>query len=224
MKRILYFLIICCMATSCGVSKKMTRESQYPKIYDEKPISLLVMPPINNSTFAEAKDLLYNSVTRPLAEAGYYVISPLLAMDVLNAEGVCDSKKFFDAPLADFQNLFGADAVVFSVIDSWEKRDFGIATGIRYVIKSAHTNEVLFDRNCDLYLDLSVYSAIGGTLGSVVNLAATAINSATTEHIVAARQSNYFIFSDIPQGKYGPEYMQDQQKGAQEKDIFEIIK
>ena len=71
---------------------------------------------------------------------------------------------------------------------------------------------------------MSVYSAIGGTLGSVVNLAATAINSATTEHIVAARQSNYFIFSDIPQGKYGPEYMQDQQKGAQEKDIFEIIK
>lgn len=224
MKRILYFLIICCMATSCGVSKKATRASLYPKMYEEKPLTLLVMPPINNSPYPEAKDLLYASITRPLVEAGYYVISPLVAEDVLKAENVYDSEKFFDAPLADFQNLFGADAVVFSVIDSWEKRGFGIATGIRYVIKSAHTNEVLFDRNCDLYLDLSVYSAIGGTLGSVVNLAATAINSATTEHIVAARQSNYFIFSDIPQGKYGPEYMQDQQKGAQEKDIFEIIK
>ena len=193
MKRILYFAILCCIATSCGVSSTVTRESQYAKMYEEKPVTLLVMP-------------------------------PLVAEDVLKAENVYDSEKFFDAPLADFQNLFGADAVVFSVIDSWEKRGFGIATGIRYVIKSAHTNEVLFDRNCDLYLDLSVYSAIGGTLGSIVNLAATAINSATTEHIVAARQSNYFIFSDIPQGKYGPEYMQDQQKGAQEKDIFEIIK
>lgn len=224
MKRILYFLIICCMATSCGVSKKMTRESQYPKIYDEKPISLLVMPPINNSTFAEAKDLLYKSITRPLAEAGYYVISPLLAMDVLNAEGLCDSKKFFDAPLAEFQNLLGADAVVFSVIESWEKRSMGIVTEIRYVVKSAHTDEVLFDRTCELCLDLTVYSGIGGALGSVVNLAASAINSATAEHIEAARKSNYYIFSDLPRGKYNPDYMQDQHKHAEEKDVFEIIK
>ena len=98
MKGILYFMIICCMAASCGVSRKMTRESQYPKVYDEKPITLLVMPPINNTTFAEAKDLLYTSIARPLAEAGYYVISPLLATDVLKAEGVYDSEKLFDAP------------------------------------------------------------------------------------------------------------------------------
>lgn len=224
MKRILYFMIICCMAASCGVSRKKTRESQYPKVYDEKPITLLVMPPINNTTFAEAKDLLYTSIARPLAEAGYYVISPLLATDVLKAEGVYDSEKLFDAPLADLQKLFGADAVVFSVIDSWEKRDRGIATGIRYVIKSAHTDEVLFDRNCDIYLDLSVYSAIGGTLGSIVNLAASAINSATAEHIEAARKSNYYIFSDLPRGEYSPEFLEDQKKAAEEKDVFEIIK
>ena len=223
MKRIVYFLIICCMAVSCGVSKKMTRASQYPKMYDEKPVTLLVMPPINNSAYPEAKDLLYASIARPLAEAGYYVISPLLAMDVLNAEGACDSEKFLDAPLADFQKLFGADAVVFSVIDSWEKRDMGIATGIRYIIKSAHTNEVLFERNCDIYLDLAVYSAIGGALGSIVNLAASAINSATAEHIEAARKSNYYIFSDLPRGEYSPEFMQDQKKAAKEKDVFEIV-
>ena len=40
MKRILYFLIICCMATSCGVSKKATRASLYPKMYEEKPVTM----------------------------------------------------------------------------------------------------------------------------------------------------------------------------------------
>ena len=107
MKRILYCIIICCMATSCGMMNTITRESQYAKMYEEKPITLLIMPPINNSTNVEAKDLLYTSISRPLAEAGYYVISPLLAMDVLKAESAYDSELFFDAPLTAFQNYCG---------------------------------------------------------------------------------------------------------------------
>ena len=115
-------MILGCMATSCGMMSTVTRESQYAKMYEEKPITLLVMPPINNSTNVEAKDLLYTSISRPLAEAGYYVISPLLAMDILKAESAYDSEMFFDAPLTSFQNYFGADAVVFSVIDTWAKK------------------------------------------------------------------------------------------------------
>ena len=180
MKRILYFVVLCCVASSCGMFNSVTRESQYAKMYEEKPITLLVMPPINNSANVEAKDLLYTSISRPLAEAGYYVISPLLAMDVLKAESAYDSEMFFDAPLTAFQNFFGADAVVFSVIDSWTKKGLGIQTKIRYVIKSAYTNEILFDRSCDLYLDLSVNSGTGGALGALIDLAASAINTAAT--------------------------------------------
>ena len=200
MKRILYFAILCCMATSCGMSNTVTRESQYAKMYEEKPITLLVMPPINNSANVEAKDLLYTSISRPLVEAGYYVISPLLAMDVLKAESAYDAEMFFDAPLTAFQNYFGADAVVFSVIDSWTKNGLGIQTKIRYLIKSAYTNEILFDRSCDLYLDLSVNSGSGGALGALIDLAASAINTAATDHIIAARKANYFILRDIPRG------------------------
>ena len=168
-------MILSCMATSCGMMSTVTRESQYAKMYEEKPITLLVMPPINNSTNVEAKDLLYTSISRPLAEAGYYVISPLLAMDILKAESAYDSEMFFDAPLTSFQKYFGADAVVFSVIDTWAKKGMGIETKIRYVIKSAYTNEILFDRSCDLFLDLSIDSGASGLLGALVDLAASAI-------------------------------------------------
>ncbi len=193
-------------------------------MYEEKPVTLLVMPPINNSANVEAKDLLYTSISRPLVEAGYYVISPLLAMDVLKAESAYDAERFFDASLSTFQNYFGADAVVFSVIDSWTKRGLGIDTKIRYVIKSAYTNEILFDRSCDLYLDLAVRSGTGGILGALVDLAASAINTAVTDHIMAARKANYYILRDIPRGKYSPEYMQDKQVIAEEKDVFAIVK
>ena len=212
------------MATSCGMMNTITRESQYAKMYEEKPITLLIMPPINNSTNVEAKDLLYTSISRPLVEAGYYVISPLLAMDVLKAESAYDSELFFDAPLTAFQNYFGADAVVFSVIDTWAKKGMGIETEIRYVIKSAYTNEILFDRNCDLYLDLSVDSGNNGLLGALVDLAASAINTATTDHIKAARMTNYYILSDIPRGKYSPDYMLDKEIIAESKDVVTRVK
>ena len=224
MKRILYLMILSCMVTSCGMMSTVTRESQYAKMYEEKPITLLVMPPINNSTNVEAKDLLYTSISRPLVEAGYYVISPLLAMDVLKAESAYDSEMFFDAPLTAFQNYFGADAVVFSVIDTWAKKGLGIETKIRYVIKSAYTNEILFDRSCDLYLDLSIDSGANGLLGALVDLAASAINTAATDHIMAARKANYYIIRDIPRGKYSPEYMMDQETIAEPKDVVTIVK
>ena len=207
MKKILYLVILCCMATSCGMLNSVTRESQYAKMYEEKPVTLLVMPPINNSANVEAKELLYTSISRPLVEAGYYVISPLLAMDVLKAESAYDAEMFFDAPLTPFRNYFGADAVVFSVIDTWTKKGMGIETKIRYVIKSTHTHEILFDRSCDLYLDLSVNSESKSGLGALINLAASVINTAVTDHIIAARKANYFILRDIPRGKYSPEHM-----------------
>lgn len=217
-------MILGCMATSCGMMSTVTRESQYAKMYEEKPITLLVMPPINNSTNVEAKDLLYTSISRPLAEAGYYVISPLLAMDILKAESAYDSEMFFDAPLTSFQNYFGADAVVFSVIDTWAKKGMGIETKIRYVIKSAYTNEILFDRSCDLFLDLSIDSGASGLLGALVDLAASAINTAATDHIMAARKANYYILRDIPRGKYSPEYMLDKETIAEPKDVVTIVK
>ena len=224
MKKNLYLVILCFMATSCGMSNSVTRESQYAKMYEEKPVTLLVMPPINNSANVEAKELLYTSISRPLVEAGYLVISPLLAMDVLKAESAYDAEMFFDAPLTPFRNYFGADAVVFSVIDTWTKKGMGIETKIRYVIKSAHTHEILFDRSCDLYLDLSVNSESKSELDALINLAASVINTAVTDHIIAARKANYFILRDIPRGKYSPEHMLDKDVIAEDKDVVARVK
>lgn len=122
MKKLLIFSILIVCISACGPTSTITRGEQYNKMYGEKPVTLLIMPPINNSTNVEAKDLLYTSISRPLAEAGYYVISPLLAMDILKAESAYDSELFVNASLDIFLKYFGADAVVFSEINSWEKK------------------------------------------------------------------------------------------------------
>lgn len=204
------------MLTSCSTT---TRMSQYEGMYTEHPVTLLVMPPINNTTNVEAKELLYTSINKPLVESGYYVISPHLAMEVLKQESAYDAEMFLDRDAAIFARVFGADAVIFSVIDVWKKRGFGIETQIRYFIKSTATNEILFDRTCDLYLDLSSSSGSNSALGSLMDLATSAINTAMTDHIVAARKCNAYIFQDIPRGKYSPEHMQDQNTPAKPRNI-----
>ncbi len=225
MKKILFPLILlCAVVSSCGVNNMLPRESQYAQMYENMPVTLLVMPPINNTSNVEAKDLLYTSISRPLVEAGYYVISPLLAMDVLRQESAYDAELFVDRPLTVFRDYFGADAVVFSQIDDWTKRGFGIDTKIRYFIRSTVTGEIIFDRSCDLYLDLRVDSGGSGALGALIDLAASAISTAVTDHIVAARKANYYVFRDIPRGKYNPQYLQDKQVPAEPKDVRARVK
>ncbi|GAD07790.1 Putative lipoprotein NMB1124/NMB1162 precursor [Porphyromonas crevioricanis] len=224
MKRLISIIILAVFVSSCGLGKQMTRESQYASLYENMPATILVMPPINNSSNVEAKDLLYTSISRPLVEAGYYVISPLLAMDVLKSESAYDAELFIDKPLTMFRDYFGADAVVFSQIDDWTKRGLGIETKIRYIIKSTITNEILFDRSCDLYLDLQQNSGTGSTFSAFVDLVASVIVTATTDHIVAARKANYYIFKDMPHGKYSPLYLKDKDVVVEDKDVKKRVK
>lgn len=223
MKRLISFTFICCLLSSCSTLSTVTRESQYSKMYEDMPLTLLVMPPINNSNDPEAKEFLYTSISRPLAEAGYYVIPPLLTADILKSENAYDSERFFDAPLTELNNLFGADAVVFSIIESWEKIGLGIQTKLRYVIKSAQSNEILFDRSCELYLDLAEFSRSNDLFGVLFDLATSAISTATTDNIIAAREANYYILRDIPRGKYNPDHMVDMEETAEKKDVFILI-
>ena len=61
MKKSLIFVLCAVLAglllASCGT----TKSAAFPKMYDEKPCVMLVMPPINNSSAADAKDYFYIS-------------------------------------------------------------------------------------------------------------------------------------------------------------------
>lgn len=227
MKRTTYFLLLVAIVFSmgsCSTSNIVTRGQQYAKMYETKPVVFLVMPPINNSSNVEAKDLLYTSISQPLIEKGYYVLPPMMTMDILKNESAYDAELFVNGSLGMFRNYFGADAVIFSEINSWTKKGFGIETEIHFFIKSALTNEIIFERSCDLYLDLSIQNSGGGILGALTSLVGSALNTALTQHIQAARMANDYIVRDIPRGKYSPEHMTDQEVIAEKKDVNITVK
>ncbi len=217
MRRYWYILIVgvvMFLQTSCSVSTGVnaTRGEAYAKMYEEKPVSILVMPPINNTSNVDAKDLLYTSISRNLAEAGYYVISPMMAMDVFKNESAYDAEYFISSSLNKFKEYFGVDAVIFAIIDKWAKEGFQVHTVINYVIKSTTTNEILFERSCDMTLNLMKNSGTNGLAGLLADVIVSAIDVATTEHIEAARIANMYVFDDLPYGKYSPLYLQDKER------------
>ncbi len=133
-------------------------------------------------------------------------------MDILKAESAYDSENFFDSKLDKFRDFFACDAIVFSEIKAWTKIGFSIETDLHYIIRSAKTGETLFDRTCHLNLDLSVNTGSknsNSALWSLIDLAASAITTAATDHIVAARSANYYIFNDLPRGFYHPDFGKD---------------
>jgi hypothetical protein len=216
MKKIIYFALIATLFASCATTD-FTRGKNYPKMYADKPTTILVMPPINKTVNVEAKEYFYTSMMVPLCEKGYYVISPFLAMDLLKSESAYDSELYLEGSLTPFKNVFGADVALFTVINKWSKSAIGstITVEIEYILKSTSSNEILFNRKGTLSVDTSINSGgSAGLLGALVDMAASAINTALTDKVIAARRCNNFVLHDLPDGVYAPLFDKDQNTPA----------
>lgn len=215
----LCLLLLAIGLSACGASK-LTRGTQYPKMYSAKPTSILIMPPINETNHVEASEYFYSSLMMPLAERGYYVFSPYLSMELLRSESAGEAEPFLEASLRPFRTVFNADAVLFTRIRRWEKNVLNsyIRVAVDYILRSATTDETLFARSADISVDTRVSSGNG----LLIDLVANAISTATTSKIVGARKTNLFMFTDIPDGKYAPQHGQDQEAIANTANISDI--
>lgn len=199
--------------SSC--SEKITRGVQYPKMYAEKPLSIVVMPPINQTNHAEAKDFFYTTLYSPLCEKGYYVFSPMMTMDLFQTESAYDAEMFIEKDLSKFRDFLGADAAMFTIIKSWKRSSIGgsLTAGVEYILRSTKTGETLYQREGLISVDTSI-SGGSGLFGALVGLAATAINTAATDKVVAGRKCTWFVLSDMPEGRYSSLYDKDQNMEA----------
>ncbi len=222
MRNLLTALLLTLTAISCTTTKSTLPKSEmYSGIYEEKPLTILIMPPINNSNNVEAKEYFHSTLNIPIANAGYYVIPPFLSIEILKQESAYDSELFIEEPLGKFYEVFGADVAVFTIIHKWEKS--GLASNVyvevEYLIKSTQTNQVIYHRNIRSTYDASVSTGIGGFVGAIADLTASAINTAATKYVDVARATNSFTFGDLPAGKYSPEFGKDGSEIADKKDL-----
>lgn len=199
MKQFLFVLMGASLLTACTSTKPALKQEVYKNIYEEKPLSVLVMPPINRSTKVEAKEFFYSSLAAPIAQKGYYIMPPVLTMEILKEESAYDAEMFVEKSVKKFGQVFGVDAVLFTTIHDWSKSALAsrVTVKIEYMMKSAKTDEVLFHRIGDVSVNTSV--STGSLLGDVVG---SLISTALTKEIVVGRKCNLYSLSDMPAGQY----------------------
>ena len=96
-------IILLSLIILSGCATIITKGEAFPKMYNEKPVSILVLPPINESTAADAKEYYSTTIAEPLSFAGYYVFPIEIVNEVLKQEGIYDTELIVDLDASKFK-------------------------------------------------------------------------------------------------------------------------
>ena len=216
-KRILtYFALtfVILVFTGCGATiVKVTKATAFPKMYEQKPKSLLILPPMNESTDAEAKDYYMTTTEVPFALNGYYTFPTEMVSDIMKQEGVYDTETLYNIPAQKYNEYFGADAVLFTKIKKWDVSYAVIASTLTVSIEarivSTKTSEELWKYTGTVIVDLSGGNTGGGLAGLIAKAVITALNTATADYVKYAKVANRRIIYTLPAGPYSVLHMID---------------
>lgn len=171
-----------------------TVPKDYTKFNAAEIHSILIVPVVNRSLEVTAPDYFLTTIPIPVAERGYYVFPVNLVKRVLEDDGLSDADLVHSAPTAKLCELFGADAVLYVVIERWDAQYLVLSTAVTveltYVIKDGKTNETLWEeRTRMVYQPQSTDT--GSLLGNLIAAAVTAaVEKAKPNYIPLARQAN----------------------------------
>ena len=211
---ILSFYIL--LLFSCASNVIITKSEAFPKMYDEKPLSILVLPPLNSTTAVEAKEYYLTTIAEPLSLNGFYVAPIEIVNQIMKDEGIDDSSEFLNLDPAIFNQYFGSDAILFTEILKWDT-SYAVISGsvtvqIMFLLKSSYTGEVLWSYNESIRVNTTADdNNIGGSVGLLVQLVATAIKTAVTDYVPIAKNVNKIAISTLPFGSYHPRHNMDQE-------------
>jgi hypothetical protein len=196
--------------------KTVSKNKAYPLMYEEAPVAILILPPINESTAADAKEYYATTITEPFSYYGYYVLPYEVTSELLKMEGIYDTELLKNTPLVKFREYFGADAVMFTTIKRWDLSYLVLAASltvtIDFELKSTKTDRVLWKRRGHVVVDLSGGNTGGGVAGLIAKAIVTAVNSAAADYVPHARNANRRALGPLPYGKYHGSFNKDQEQ------------
>lgn len=201
----------------------VTKAAKFPLMYEENPQSILVLPPINRSTAADAKEYYSTTIQEPLSLSGFYTFPYEVTSEILKMEGIYDAELLYNMPLTKFQEYFGADAVLFTTINKWDMSYLVLAAGLTVEItcelKSTKSDQTLWKYTGTVYADLSGGNTGGGLGGLIAKAIITAINSALADYVPYAKLANGIALASIPTGPYHPLHGKDKEAQIVEQNI-----
>jgi hypothetical protein len=115
-KLILIAIILAAMS-GCAV-----QPYDYSALIAAKPRSILVLPPMSDSTDIASTYTFLSTISKPLAEKGYYVFPVAVVDTLLKENGLPTPAEMNSIPLDKIRNIIGADAVLYVHINQWGQK------------------------------------------------------------------------------------------------------
>lgn len=91
----------------------------YTAFKESRPRSIVVLPPLNNTTEVAATYSVLSYVTRPLAEAGYYVMPVTLVAEAFKENGMTQPSDMHGTSPDKLREIFAADAALYITISKY---------------------------------------------------------------------------------------------------------
>lgn len=200
--RLLTLAILCLVLTACASQRVV----DHPRFADPRTRSVLVLPPANETTAAQAGELYVTTLAVPLSRAGFYVLPTQVTRDIMRNDGIIDGAQLDDVAPQRFYELFGADMLLRTRITEWNTTYVviggSVSVAVEFELISTHTGEVLWNTR-----ERRVANTSGGSSNLLGLVLETALNTAQQDYMPLARELSQSAFSALPYGPYHLRYV-----------------
>jgi hypothetical protein len=216
-RNLLQSLLLLLLAFTYGCATTPSQPYDYSAFRAEDPVSILIVPPINNAIDVDAAAFYLSTISRPVGERGYYVFPVNMVQSMLAQDGMSDAYLLHQANPQTVAELFGADAILYVTIQRWDAQYVVLSTQVTvefdYLLKSGKTGETLWEHTAMRTYASDSGNSQGGLAGLVAEAIVAAVEKAAPSYIPLAKQANAQAAGapgkGVPAGKYHPMYGSD---------------
>ena len=191
------------MMAGCATSKPY----DYTNFREHMPRSIVVLPPLNESTEVEGTYSYLSTVTQPLAEQGYYVFPVAIVDQFMKENGLPTAGEMHQVPLPKVTEILGADAVMYITI-----KEYGTKYQVIKSVPTVRADARLVDTRTGILLWQGSVTRVkqsnnsgGGLIGAlIVAVVEQAINTTTDQAHQLCGPANSILFSNLLYGPYHP--------------------
>jgi hypothetical protein len=182
----------------------------YTAFRESRPRSILVLPPLNNSPDVRATYSFLSTVTRPLAEDGYYVFPVALVDQTFRENGLTTAGEIHQVPLDKLRQIFGADATLYLTVTKYGPVYMLIDSEVRVTAAAKlvdnRTGQLLWAGSATASDSEGGHNSSCGLAGDLLYaLAKQVVSSIGDQGHSVARMTSYRLLSVRPNGLlYGP--------------------
>jgi len=190
----------------------VNRPYDYTNFHAHPPRSILVLPPLNQSTDVRGTYGYLSTVTMPLAEMGYYVFPVAVVDQFMKENGLPTAGEMHEVPLNKIREIVGADAVLYVTLKQYGSK-YEVITSATIVTAEAklvdtQTGLTLWEGKASAEQSSSSGNIIADLIVAAVD---QAINSSTDQAHEVSRLANAQLFTIKDHGLlYGPYHPKNQ--------------